>query len=206
MRRANTTFVNLRAILGDLKPLVDESKPVAKKLKPFLRELRPLARDARPTLRDLSALIRRSGKSNDLIELTRSAVPVADVAVGPVQANGKERDGALPASTKALNGATPELAFARPYSVDLTGWFDDFSHSGIYDALGGASRAAPYVNAFTNVNGVLRPILPQDQLAVFQSVASLNQRNRCPGAVERGAAYKPTPDFNCDLSQVPLGP
>ena len=32
MRRANTTFVNLRATLDDLDPLVDESKPVAKQL------------------------------------------------------------------------------------------------------------------------------------------------------------------------------
>jgi phospholipid/cholesterol/gamma-HCH transport system substrate-binding protein len=206
MRRANTTFVNLRGTLDDLKPLVDDSKPVAKKLQPFLRELRPLARDARPTLNDLAALIRRTGKANDLIELTRSSVPVADIAVGPVQANGKQREGALPASAKALDDAAPELAFARPYAVDLTGWFDDFSHSGIYDALGGASRAAPYVNAFTNVNGILRPVLPQDQLSVFQSVASLNQRNRCPGAIERGAVWKPSPNFNCDASQVPLGP
>ena len=53
MRRANTTFVNLRATLDDLTPLVNESKPVAKKLRPFLRELRPLARDAQPTVRDL---------------------------------------------------------------------------------------------------------------------------------------------------------
>ena len=36
MRRANTTFVNLRATLDDLTPLVNESKPVAKKLRPFL--------------------------------------------------------------------------------------------------------------------------------------------------------------------------
>ena len=35
---------------------------------------------------------------------------------------------------------TPQFAFQRPYTVDLTGWFDDFSHSGIYDALGSASR------------------------------------------------------------------
>src|SRR5215210_7564916 len=48
-RRANTTFVNLRAALDDLDPLVEDSKPVAKKLRPFLAELRPLARDARPT-------------------------------------------------------------------------------------------------------------------------------------------------------------
>jgi hypothetical protein len=32
------------------------------------------------------------------------------------------------------------------------------------------------------------------------------RNNRCPGSMERGAAYKPTPDFNCDLSQVPIGP
>ena len=54
MRRANTTFLNLRAALDDLDPLVEESKPVAKKLRPFMAELRPLARDARPTLRATS--------------------------------------------------------------------------------------------------------------------------------------------------------
>ena len=63
MRRANTTFVNLRATLDDLDPLVEESKPVAKKLRPFLAELRPLARDARPTLRDLSRLVKRPGET-----------------------------------------------------------------------------------------------------------------------------------------------
>ncbi len=142
MRRANTTFVNLRATLDDLTPLVDDSKPAAKELGPFLAQLRPFARDARPTLRDLSNIVRRPGKNNDLVELTRSSVPLRNVAVGPIEANGKEREGALPASVKALQEATPELAFARPYAVDLTGWFDDFTHSGMYDALGGASRAA----------------------------------------------------------------
>ena len=59
-RRANTTFVNLRAALDDLDPLVEESKPVAKKLRPFLAELRPLARDARPTINDLSEIVKRA--------------------------------------------------------------------------------------------------------------------------------------------------
>ena len=58
LRRANTTFVNLRAALDDLDPLVEDSKPVAKKLRPFLAELRPLARDARPDVRDLSQIVR----------------------------------------------------------------------------------------------------------------------------------------------------
>ncbi len=42
LRRANTTFVNLRATLDDLDVLVAESKPATKDLAPFLRELRPL--------------------------------------------------------------------------------------------------------------------------------------------------------------------
>ena len=48
LRRANTTFVNLRATLDDLDPLVDASKPATKDLAPFLRELRPLVASARP--------------------------------------------------------------------------------------------------------------------------------------------------------------
>lgn len=91
------------------------------------------------------------------------------MAVGPIQRNGKERLGALPASAKALAVGAPELATARPYAPDLTGWFDDFSHSGIYDALGGASRVAPYVNAFTNVNGVLKPVIDANLPLVGQT-------------------------------------
>jgi phospholipid/cholesterol/gamma-HCH transport system substrate-binding protein len=207
MRRADTTFVNLRATLDDLEPLVDESKPVAKKLRPFLAELRPLARNARPTLRDLSALVRSPGAADDLIELTKSSVPVRDAAVGPIKRDGKERQGAFPGSTQALRVATPELATARPYAPDLTGWFDDFSHSGLYDALGGASRAAPYVNLFAPVNGVLKPLLePAAQNQAFKEATSLDQRWRCPGSVERGGTYKPTDDFPCDASEEPLGP
>ncbi len=207
MRRADTTFVNLRATLDDLQPLVDEAKPVAKKLQPFFGQLRPLARDARPTLRDLARLVREPGASNDLVELAKSAVPLRGAAVGPIKREGKERDGALPASTSALKEATPELATAVPYTPDLTGWFDDFSHSGLYDALGGASRAAIYVNLFAPANSALKPLLnPVTQSAAFKNATSLDQRWRCPGAAERNAIFKPTPDFPCDASEGPLGP
>jgi phospholipid/cholesterol/gamma-HCH transport system substrate-binding protein len=202
MRRANSTFVNLRSTLDDLEPLVDESKPVAPKLRRFLDELRPLTQDARPTLKDLSKLIRRSGADNDLIEATRSLVPVRDIGVGPVERNGEEREGALPASTKALQASIEPLAYARPYAPDLTGWFDDFSHPGIYDALGGESRAAPHANPFIIANGLLQPIPMELRNEVFRSAANLNQRNRCPGAADYGSVYKPTPDYNCDERQV----
>src|SRR4051794_12841356 len=202
MRRSNSTFVNLRATLDDLKPLVDESKPVAPKLRRLLAELRPLTHDARPTLRDLTRLIRLRGSDNDLIEATRTLVPVRDIGIGPVQRNGKERDGALPASVKALRESTPELAYARPYAVDLTGWFDDFSSSGTYDALGGESRAAPHASAFVVANGVLQPVPPELREQVLGATAKLGQRNRCPGAADVGTAFKPSKDYNCDEHQV----
>jgi phospholipid/cholesterol/gamma-HCH transport system substrate-binding protein len=207
MRRANTTFVNLRATLDDLTGLVDDSKPVAKDLRPFVRALRPLAQDARPTLRDLSALIQRSGSQNDLVELTNATTGLRDIAVGPVDRNGKSRQGALPASTDALKTSVPELAYARPYAPDLLGWFDDFSHSGVYDALGGGSRASPHVSLPNYLNDALPNGSLKDAILPMLNgqAISLNQRNRCPGALERGTVWKPTPDYPCDESQVPLG-
>jgi phospholipid/cholesterol/gamma-HCH transport system substrate-binding protein len=212
MRRANTTFVNLRATLDDLDPLVRDSKPVAKALRPFLAQLRPLAQDARPTLADLSNIISKPGEANDLVELTRAQVPAAKIAVGPVIRNGASREGALPASTKALTVGSGELNYARPYAPDLLGWFDDFSHSGQFDALGGISRPGLHADAFILVNGQLTPVPPQLRDAAFTSSGGVrNQRNRCPGAAEHAAEdgsgpYKPSPDYNCDITQTLVGP
>ena len=207
MRRANSTFVNLRAALDDLRPLVEESKPVARRLRPFFAELRPLARDARPTFRRLSKLIRRAGDDNDLVELTRGNVPVRDVAMREVEANGERRQGAFPATTSALLKSIEPLGFARPYAVDLTGWFDDFGHSGTYDALGGRSRVGTYINAFAQIGGVLRPLPVPLRDDAAAPVTARDQRNRCAGAAEFPAPdgsnpYKPSPDYNCDPSQT----
>jgi phospholipid/cholesterol/gamma-HCH transport system substrate-binding protein len=207
MRRANTTFLNLRAALDDLKPLVDDSKPVAKKLRPFLAELRPLAQDARPTVADLSRLLKAPGPGNDLIDLTNAQEPLRDIAVRDVNENGKSRDGAFPASTQALKDATPEIAYLRPYTVDLLGWFDDFSHSGTYDALGAASRVGIHASAFALLDGQLSPVPPELREQAFKAAAATNQSNRCPGGGDHRSAdgsrpWRPTPDYNCDPSQV----
>jgi phospholipid/cholesterol/gamma-HCH transport system substrate-binding protein len=206
MRRANTTFVNLRALLRDFTPLVNESKPVAKKLRPFLAELRPLARDARPTIRDLSQLVRKAGLNNDLTELTNGNVPVRNIAIGPVTRNGKSREGALPASVRALNGATPELGFARPYAVDLVGWFNDFSQTGFYDAVGGTGRVALHVNAFTldPSGNPMTPIAPADVPNTFLQFAQTGQTRRCPGSMERPVdGSSPVKTDTCDPSELP---
>jgi phospholipid/cholesterol/gamma-HCH transport system substrate-binding protein len=207
LRRANTTFLNLRATLDDLKPLVDDSRPVARKLRPFLAELRPLAQDARPTFADLSALLKQPGQGNDLVDLTKDQLPLRDVAVRKVHENGKDRDGAFPASAKAIKDATPEVAFLRPYTADLLGWFDDFSHSGSYDALGAASRVGIHASAFALLDGQLTPVPPALREQAFQAAATTDQRNRCPGGGDHRSAdgsrpWKPTPDYNCDASQV----
>jgi phospholipid/cholesterol/gamma-HCH transport system substrate-binding protein len=207
MRRANTTFLNLRAALDDLDPLVEDSKPVAKKLRPFLAELRPLAQDARPTFQDLSRLLKHPGKGNDLIDLTNAQPALRDIAVNEVNENGKDRPGAFPASTQALEQAAPQIGYLRPYTVDLLGWFDDFSHSGTYDALGAASRVGIHASAFTLLDGQLTPVPPALRDAAFQAVASTDQRNRCPGGGDHRSEdgsrpWKPTAEYNCDPSQT----
>lgn len=208
LRRTNTTFVNLRASLDDLDPLVAAAKPVVRsKLRPFFAQLRPFAAGAAPTVRDLSKAIRTPGADNDLVELLSRQPAIDQIANVTAERNGKQREGAFPAMRRAAQGSAPQLAFLRPYSVDAVGWFDDFGASGAYDALGSFSRAGLALNQFTvnpaldailPVPGALRPVLQNGSLQT-------GRNNRCPGSNERGAAFKPTPDFNCDLSQVPVG-
>jgi phospholipid/cholesterol/gamma-HCH transport system substrate-binding protein len=213
MRKADTTFVNLRASLDDLTPLVDDAKPiVATKLRPLLAQLHPLAVDARPAVRDLSRTVRRAGAGNDLVELLRRQPALAQIATQTAQRNGKDREGALPATIKALDGLTPQLAFLRPYSPDLVGWFDDFSTSGAYDALGSFSRAGLELNGFTlGPLADLLPVPPQLRNLLLTAGVKTGRNNRCPGSIERRAPdgsnpYKPSPDFNCDATQTPIGP
>ena len=101
-RKANTTFVNLRATLDDLDLLVEESKPATRDLAPFLRRLRPLVADARPTIADLRTLIRRPGADNDLIELTKKQPRLAQLT-GSV----------FPRAIRALDRTQPVVEYAR---------------------------------------------------------------------------------------------
>jgi phospholipid/cholesterol/gamma-HCH transport system substrate-binding protein len=172
LKRANTTFVNLRATLDDLDTLVDVSKPATKDLAPFLRELRPLVHDARPTIRDLRTLVRRDGLDNDLVEATRKMPRLQQVA-SPAFRHGKQ----------ALQDAQPVLEFLRPYTPDFVGWLRDFGQgAAAYDANGHYARIQPIFNAFqmadSPVNSTLIPIPPSQRLAGLQNGVI----KRCPGA------------------------
>src|SRR5919206_1072857 len=170
MRRANTTFVNLRSALNDVDPFVDASKPAVRRLGPFLEQARAFARDGAPTIRDLSRTISARGRNNDLIELIKSFPPLARTALDSRRVNGADRRGAFPETTDALKAAAPTIAFGRPYTPDFVGWMDDFSTTGGYDALGGFSRA------WINLSEILYGPGPK-----------LHQFRRCPGANEEPA-------------------
>ncbi|MBV9335435.1 MAG: MCE family protein [Solirubrobacterales bacterium] len=216
MRLANTTFVNLRSALDDLTPLVNVSKPVAPKLQKLLVQLEPLAKDSVPTVQDLSRIVSQPGPNNDLIDLTNLGVPLAAVTVDPVQANGKLRPGAFPQTTIALNDSTPELAVARPYAVDLTGWFEGYTHPGTIDANGSSSRIAPLVGLSSVQNGATAAVPAGAASFPFlflgtgtptgKPILTTGQGDRCPGSMERGAVYYPYPGYPCTPSEVPTGP
>ncbi len=219
MRLANTTFVNLRSALDDLTPLVDASKPVAPKLQKLLVQLEPLAIQSVPTVRDLANIVRRPGADNDLTELVGLGQPLAGATVRNINANGKQRLGAFPQSAAALKASTPELAFARPYAVDLTGWFEGYSHPGGYDANGGYSRVAPVVGVASIQNGTLN-FLPDFLNPLLRVVTAFGgngtssssgglltsgQGDRCPGSMERGGVWYPESGYPCNPNQVPTG-
>lgn len=208
LRRANTTFVNLRATVRDLDALLADAKPVTPKLRAALAQLRPFSVEARPTFRDLAALTQRAGKDNDLVELYEAFPKLRDIAIDSAERNGKERPGSFATSAAAFKSSKEPIGFLRAYGVELTGWFDDFGHSGIYDAFGNASRVSTNLAPTKTLLDVLPlPSALKQQLAT-PSIAI--QRNRCPGAMERPAAdgsnpWKPTPDFACDLTEKPVG-
>jgi phospholipid/cholesterol/gamma-HCH transport system substrate-binding protein len=224
MRQANTTFVNLRATLDDLTPLVDASKPVADRLGPFFNTFRRAAHGAEPTITDLQRTIRRPGRQNDLVELTRDARPLAKAAVGtgspdcgtnPSTDYSKAADnnfsqGAFGESVCALRNGLPSLSFFRSYTPELVSWFNDFGTSGIADANGGIGRISTTFNAFTP--GL--PDLFKDPLSPIVQIAGVGgtgNNARCPGTNERNPGDNSTPftdngTLACDPSQVPIGP
>jgi phospholipid/cholesterol/gamma-HCH transport system substrate-binding protein len=232
MRRANTTFVNLRAALNDLDPLVSASKPVAEKLRPFFHVLRHTAHNAVPTIDDLQHIIRRPGKQNDLVELTRDAVPLAKAAIGTgapncgsnpntdyqAAADNNFTQGAFGESVCALRNDLPMLSFLRPYTPDVVSWFNTFGTSGVTDATGGIGRIGTTFNAFSLSNTGLPILGPTGALSPTQVLSGMDTNNarRCPGGLERPAEDHSNPFLPSNVvggssgclpnSTGPLGP
>jgi phospholipid/cholesterol/gamma-HCH transport system substrate-binding protein len=195
MRKANTTFVNLRSTLDDLELLVEESKPATRRLAPFFRELRPLVADLRPTIADLRALIRLPGANNDLIELTAKQPRLARLTAS-----------VFPRAIRTLDRAQPVISYARQYTPDLAGWFTKFGQvAGYYDANGHYARVMPVFSpARRNADNTLEALPPQQRLEGYER----GVLRHCPGGAVQpppdGSA--PIPAEGCDPEDTPPGP
>lgn len=199
LKRANSTFVNLRATLDDLEPLVDVSLEQTKELAPFLAELRPVLEEAKPTVADLSQIVRKEGANNDLTDLLTQAPDIAKTAT-PAFEN----------TTEALNLSLPLLSFARPYSPELIGLFRDFGQTNAYyDATGHFGRVQPMTDAFS-YDPATNQLTAQDPSQRGNEISNGNIR-RCPGAASQPAADGSAPftdggTVQCDTTKVLSGP
>jgi phospholipid/cholesterol/gamma-HCH transport system substrate-binding protein len=226
MSASNTTFAELRSTLDDVDPLVEASKPVAEKLGPFFKEFRAAAADAVPTVNDLDALVRRGGADNDLVELSKAAVRLAEVGAGTgapdcgtdpttefaAAADDDFTQGALGESACALQNSLPALSFFRSYTPELTGWFNDFGPwSGYFDANGGVVRIGTTFNVFSASLPGFPNILGLPGNLFDNPLLDTNNLQKCPGANERPAPDGSNPftdggTLPCDPTQTPPGP
>ena len=195
LRKANTTFVNLRAALDDVDLLVAESKPATRDLDLFFSRLRPLVEDARPTIRDLRTLIRTAGENNDLIELT-SKLPRLESLTSEV----------FPRAIRTFDRSQDFVDTARQYTPDLVATLTKLGQvTSFYDANGHYARVQPLFSPFEYdaSSGELKRIPDGSRIDRFER----GQSERCPGS-----AIQPPPDGSapfevedCDPDAVPPG-
>jgi phospholipid/cholesterol/gamma-HCH transport system substrate-binding protein len=193
LRKANTTFVNLRTTLDDLDQLVEVSKPNTKRLAPFLRALRPLVHDARPTVADLATLIRAPGQNNDLIELTAKQPRLARLTAS-----------VFPRAIEALDRTDPVVEYARGFTPDLTAWITKFGQvTSYYDANGHYARVTPVFSPteLDRVQNKLVAIPPQQRFTGFER----GTRPTCPGGATQPSpdGSSPWPFRGCDPTSGP---
>jgi len=195
LRKASSTFVNLRAALDDLDVLVAESKPATRDLAPFLRRLRPLIADSRPTIRELRTLIRTPGADNDLIELAGRLPRLAQLT-----------SRSFPRAIRTFDRSQELVDTLRHYTPDLTGFLTKFGQAAsAYDANGHYARVQPIFAPFRSnpTTGELTRLADTQRLDFFQ----LGRKSRCPGS-----AIQAPPDGSapfavegCDPDAVPPG-
>jgi phospholipid/cholesterol/gamma-HCH transport system substrate-binding protein len=201
LRRASTTFVNLRAAIDDLEPLVETSKPATRDLAPFLADLQPVLSRAVPVFADLDTAVLGPGDFDDLGDLVRSLPELQGRA-----------NRALNRAILALDASQPVVEFARPYSPDLLGAITKLGQAtAYYDASGHYARVqSGDLGLFRFAAGALDPIPPSAQFSGLQFEIS----RRCPGAATQPAPDGSSPFLDggnltpadCNPADLPPGP
>lgn len=151
LQQADTTLGEIPAtvdavmpLLEDLKPATSRLRPTAQQLKPLLSDLQPMTAELRPALSSLSSLLSLTPR---LLNQSHSV---------------------LPQTQTLLNSAKKPVAFLRPYTPEVMGFF------------------STWASAFANYdsNGNFARILGQAGLASF---------NENPGVMPPGITYDPYP-------------
>ncbi len=194
LRKANTTFVNLRATLDDLDVLVAAAKPATRDLAPFLAQVRPLTAAAIPTVADLRTLISRPGSDNDLTDLLRMQPRLASLTKT-----------AFPRAIRTMNRAEPVIDYGRSYTPDLAGFITKFGQvAASYDANGHYARVMPMFTPTNFENGTLVANTPPERGKQFISP----NLGRCPGGAMQadpdGSAPIALPDGGCKPGTSPV--
>ena len=139
LRQANTTFVNLRAALGDLTGLVTAAKPATEQLTPFLRRLEPLLELGRTAVPDLSAVVDSAGPDNDLTDLL-ARLP---------RLEGLSSD-AFPRAIETMDESQHLVDLFRLYTPDMVAAIGNLgSVTSYYDANGHYARGVPLTSALS---------------------------------------------------------
>jgi phospholipid/cholesterol/gamma-HCH transport system substrate-binding protein len=202
LRRANDTFVNLDSALVPVQNLVNASTPQTVDLAKFFGLLNPAVTSAVPVFKNLAPITYKPGPNNDLADTFKSTPKLQTLA------NANEFS-AFPSSKRSLGTGTNTLSFARPYTVDLTGWIRELGQvTAFYDANGHYARVSPAFNAYSYDSGTqnLTVMDAQKRLSVYEDLAhgTYNTR-RCPGAAAGAPAGMTWPFLTpagCDPSQV----
>ena len=110
---------------------------------------RAASADLVPTVRDLDQIVAAPGKRQRPRRPDPAAATPGEDRRRSRQPPRRAAPGRLPRVGAALRDSLDELAFFRAYSPELTGWFDDFGHSGVIDANGGIGRIGTTFNTFS---------------------------------------------------------
>jgi hypothetical protein len=187
-----------------LNPFLSTSRRVFAELNSDQANLESLVVDAAGLMGTLNA------KSPEISELVANLNGMLGT-IGAQQASLASAVSQLPDFMRQFNTTL------RAYAPELTGWFDDFGHSGFPDTFGGIGRISTTLNTFSlGAPGVPCPNLldvlgvctlnPASDLA---DALSLKNLRRCPGANERGLSEEQLTQagtVECDPDQTPVGP
>ena len=200
LRKANTTFVNLRATLDDLDVLVDgvEARH-ARTSRRFLRALRPLVRDARPDDRRPAPADPQPGPEQRPDRPDRQAAA----------AGAAHRDRLPALDPHARQGAAGDRVRARLHARLRR--LDHASSARLaanYDANGHYARIQPMFKPSTSRRRRARSTARRPPASASSGLET-RQSHRCPGG-----ATQPPPDGSaparrsdgCDPATTPPGP